>query len=113
VKFNNLKKSTVHDVKQRYYYFIAAGGLLEEFSSDGKTLKRRSHSLGVDVIARLQVLFNQHLSRSMRSLTWKLKINGFVVRKKMGQDIRYKLYALRRGRFMSQATKERRLEKVK
>jgi hypothetical protein len=31
----------------------------------------------------------------------------------MAQDIRYKLYALRRGQFMSQAMKERRLEKAK
>jgi hypothetical protein len=49
----------------------------------------------------------------MRSLARELNISKFVVRKKMAQDIRFKSYALRRGQFMSQATKERRLEKAK
>ncbi len=37
----------------------------------------------------------------------------FVAKKKMMQDIRYESYALRSGQFLSQATKERRLEKAK
>jgi hypothetical protein len=113
VKFNNLKKSTVCDVKRGYDDFIAARGLLEDFSSDRKTHKKRSNFLGVDIVTRLQELVNQDTSRSMRSLARELNISEFIVRKKMAQDIRYKSYALRRGQFMSQATKERRLEKAK
>jgi hypothetical protein len=45
----------------------------------------------------------------MRSLARKLVTNEFTVRKKRMQDIRYKLYTLRRGQLLSQATKERRL----
>ncbi len=113
VKFNNLKKSTVRDVKRCYDAFIAAGGLPEDFSSDRKIHKKRSDSLGIDIVARLQELVDQDPSRSMRSLARKLNISEFIVRKKMAQDIRYKSYALKRGQFMSQATKERRLEKAK
>jgi hypothetical protein len=49
----------------------------------------------------------------MRPLVRELEISEFVVRKKMMQDICYKLCALRRGQFLSQATKDRRLEKAK
>jgi hypothetical protein len=49
----------------------------------------------------------------MQSLARELNISKFVIRKKMAQDFRFKSYALRRGQFMSQATKERRLEKAK
>jgi hypothetical protein len=31
----------------------------------------------------------------------------------LSEDLRYKLYVMRRGQFMSEATKTRRLEKVK
>jgi hypothetical protein len=93
-------------VKRRYDDFIAAGGLLEDFSSNRKAHKKRSDSLGVDIVARLQELVDQDPSRSMRSLARELNISEFVVRKKMAQDIRYKSYALRRGQFMSQVTKE-------
>ncbi len=86
--------------------------LQEDFSSDRKIHMKKSDSRGVDIVARLQEL-DQDPSRSMRSLARELDISEFVVRKKMAQDIRYKSYALKRGQFMSQATKERRLEKVK
>ncbi len=100
-------------MKRRYDDFITAGGLPADFSSNRKTHKKRSGSLGVDIVARLQELVDQDPSRSMRSLARELNISEFVVRKKMAQNIRYKSYALRRGQFMSQATKERRLEKAK
>ncbi len=103
----------MRNVKRCYDDFIAAGGLLKDFSSDRKTHKKRSDSLGVDIVARLQELIDQDPSGSMRSLAKELNISEFVVRKKMAQDIRYKSYALRRGQFMSQAMKERRLEKAK
>jgi hypothetical protein len=60
-----------------------------------------------------QYYVNQYPGRSVRSLARELKISEFVVRKKMMQDICYMSYSLRRGQFLSQATKERRLEKAK
>jgi hypothetical protein len=113
VRFNNLKKSTVCDVKQRYDDFIAGGGLPEEFSSDRNVHRRRSGTLDATIVAKLLALVDQDPGRSMRSLARELEISEFVVRKKMMQDIRYKSYALRRGQFLSQATKNRRLEKAK
>jgi transcription initiation factor TFIIIB Brf1 subunit/transcription initiation factor TFIIB len=97
VKFNNLKKSTVRDVKRRYDAFIAARRL--QLQSDRKIHKKRSDSLGVDIVARLQELVDQDPSRSIRSLARELDISEFVVRKKMAQDICYKSYALKRGQF--------------
>jgi hypothetical protein len=113
VKFNKLKKSTLRDVKRRYDAFIAAGGLPEDFSSDRKIHKKRSDSSGGDIVARLQELVDQGPSRSMRSLARELNISKFVVRKKMAAGYPLQGYALRRGQFMRQATKERRLEKAK
>jgi hypothetical protein len=113
VRFNNLKKSTVRNVKRRYDDFIAGGGLPEEFSSDRKVHRRTSDTLDASIVTKLQALVDQDPGRSMRSLARKLKISEFVIRKKMMQDIRYKSYALRRGQFLSHATKKRRLENAK
>jgi hypothetical protein len=53
VKFNNLKKSTVRDVKRCYDAFIAAGGLPEDFCSNRKIHKKRSDSPKGDIVTRL------------------------------------------------------------
>jgi AraC-like DNA-binding protein len=58
-------------------------------------------------------LVNQNPGRSMRSLARELGVSEKTVRNRMQQDIRYKSYAMRRGQFMNQVTKERRLEKAK
>jgi hypothetical protein len=49
----------------------------------------------------------------MRLLAKELIISDASVRNKMAQDICYKSYALKQGRFLNQATKGRRLTKVK
>jgi DNA-binding Lrp family transcriptional regulator len=103
----------VHAVKKRYDAFIAAGGLPEDFSSARKSHKRRSEALDDDIVATLQNLVDEDPGRSMRSLARELGISEKTVRKKMTEDIRYKSYALRKGQFMSEGTKERRLEKAK
>ncbi len=59
VRFNNLKKSTVCDVKQWYDDFVAAGVLLEEYGSDRKVHRRRSDTLEASIIAKLQALVDQ------------------------------------------------------
>jgi hypothetical protein len=113
VKFHNLKRTTVWDIKRRYDAFIDAGGLPEDFSSERKTHSRRSDAMDVTIVASLQELVDQDPGRSMRSLARELGISEASVRNKMAQDIRYKSYAFRRGQFMNEATKERRLAKAK
>ncbi len=90
VQFNNLKISTVCNVKQHYNNFMLPG----ELSSDRKMHRSRSDACEARIVARLQDLVNQDPSRSMRSLAKELDISQFFVRKKMAQDICYKLYAL-------------------
>jgi hypothetical protein len=113
VKFLNLKRTTVWNIKCRYNIFIAAGGLPEDFSSERKTHSRRSDAMDVNIVASLQELVDQDRGRSMRLLARELGIGEASVRNKMAQDIRYKSYAFRRGQFMNEATKERRLAKAK
>jgi hypothetical protein len=85
----------------------------KEFSSYRKVHRRRRDTLDARIVAKLQALVDQDQGRSMRSLARELETSQFGVRKKMMQVIRYKSYALRRGQFLSQATKERRLEKAR
>jgi transposase-like protein len=113
VHFHNLKKSTVQNIKKRYSAHIAAGGLPDEFGSDRKKHKRRSDALGNDFVESLQVLLDQDPGRSMRSLARELGVSARTVRRKVEQDIRYKSYALRKGQFLSQATKEKRFQKAR
>ena len=42
----------------------------------------------------------------MRGIARELTVSPFLMRKIVKEDIRYKSYALRRGQFMSAATKE-------
>jgi hypothetical protein len=89
VKFLNLKRTTVWNIKCRYNTFIAAGGLPEDFSSERKTHSRRSDAMDVNIVASLQELVDQDLGRSMRLLARELGIGEASVRNKMAQDIRY------------------------
>ncbi len=68
--------------------------------------------MDVSIVASLQDLY-QDPGRSMRALARELGISLASVRNKMAQDIRYKSYAFRRGQFMNEVTKERRLAKAK
>jgi hypothetical protein len=113
VKFHDLIRTTVWDIKRRYDTYITAGGLPEDFSSERKTHSRRSDAMDVNIVASLQELVNQDPGRSMRLLARELGISEASVCNKMAQDIRYKSYACRWGQFMKEATKERRLAKAK
>jgi hypothetical protein len=59
VRFNNLKKSTVRNMKRRYDDFIAAGVLLEEFRYNRKVHRKRSDTLDASIGAKLQALVDQ------------------------------------------------------
>jgi hypothetical protein len=49
----------------------------------------------------------------MRSISKEIGVSECTVRKMMKEDLRNRSYAMRRGQFMSEATKARRLEKSK
>jgi hypothetical protein len=51
--------------------------------------------------------------RSMRSIATEMSVSERTVRRIIQKDIRYKSYAMRRGQFMSEATKIWRAEKAK
>jgi hypothetical protein len=113
VKFHNLKRTTVWDIKRHYDTFIASRGLSEDFSAERKTHSRRSDAKDIIIVACLQELVDQDPGRSMRRLARELGISEASMGNKMAQDTRYKSYAFRQGRFMNEATKERRLAKAK
>ncbi len=113
VKFNNLKRSTVRDVKQRYAAHIAAGGRPEDFSSKRKEHRKRSDCLDGRIVAALQDLADRDPGRSMRSMARELGISEATVRNKMKEDTRFKSFSLRRNQMTEKATKEKRSEKTK
>jgi hypothetical protein len=84
---------------------ITSLSLPEDFSSERKHHRSRSYTLVVNMVDYLQDLVNQDPGRSMRFLARELDISKKSVRNRMQQDICYKLYAMRRGQFMNQATK--------
>ncbi len=49
----------------------------------------------------------------MRSIAKEIGVSECTVRKMMKEDLHYRSYGMRRGQFMSEATKARRLEKSK
>ncbi len=55
VKFHNLKRTTMWDVKCRYDTFIAAGCRREDFSSERKAHRRRSDAMDVSIVASLRI----------------------------------------------------------
>ncbi len=112
VKFNNLKRSTVRDVKQRYAAHIAAGGRPEDFSSKRKEHRKRSDCLDGRIVAALQDLADRDPSRSMRSMARELGISEATVRNKM-KATRYKSFSLKRNQTTKKAIKEERSEKTK
>jgi transposase len=113
MSFANIKKSTVYDVKKKYYEFIASGGSPDTFKIARKMHKRRSDYKGTALAEDLRELVTKDPGRSMRSIAQEMNVSRTTVRKMVSEDLRYKSYAMRRGQFMSEVTKTRRLEKAK
>ena len=113
VSYHNFKRETVRDIKRKFDAHIAAGGLPEEYACKRKKHRKRSDTLGDKIVNDMEDLIRENPGRSMRSLARELNIDEKTVRNKVKEDIHLKSYALRRGQFMSQATKERRFEKAK
>ncbi len=69
--------------------------------------------MGTALAEDLLELVSKDLGRTMRSMAQEMNVSRTTVRKMVSEDLRYKSYAMRRGQFMSEATKTRRLEKAK
>lgn len=106
-KFNNIPLRTIYNVKKVY-----------DADTEVATPKRKIHKVrkdrtSVDMISRIQDMINEDPGRSMRSIARELKMSDSTVRTIVNEDIRYKSYVIRRGQFLSDQLKERRLEKAK
>jgi hypothetical protein len=77
-----------------------------------KIHKRCSDYKGTALAEDLRELITRDPGRSMRSMAQEMNISRTTVRKMVSEDLRYKSYAMRRGQFMSEATRTRRLEKA-
>jgi hypothetical protein len=113
IQFHNIQKSTVYDIKKKFEAHVAAGGAPDDYETSRKTHKRRRDSKGAELADNLRDLVEKDPSRSMRSVAKEIGISECSVRKMMNEDFHYRSYAMRRGQFMSEATKARRLEKAK
>lgn len=106
-EFNNIPLRTVYNVKKMY-----------DANPDIATPTRKKHNVRKDrtspeTVGKIQEIINQDPGRSMRSIAKEMEMSNATIRKIVHEDLRYHSYVLRRGHFMMQQTKERRLEKAK
>jgi transposase len=111
-EFDNIPLRTVYNVKARYDTEIEAGKSPEEISSARKPHRRRSDAKDNDFVEKVQEIIDEDPGRSMRSIARELQVSDSTIRRIVEEDIHYKSYAMRRGQFMNDATKKRRLEKA-
>ena len=110
--FNNISVSTVKRLAKEYHKFIEQGGQDEEFDIKRKQHRRRSDAHSREIVEQVQEAINNDPGRSMRALGEELGVSEWLIRKIVKEDLRYKSYSLRRGQFMSAATKKTRYEKA-
>jgi transposase len=110
--FNNISYNTVKNFAREYYNFIEEGGQDEEFDVKRKKHLRRSDSHSVEIVENVQEAINYDPGRSMRQLAADFEVSEWLIRKIVKEDIRYRSYSLRRGQFMTAATKKTLYEKA-
>ena len=111
-EFNLIPLSTVKCFKKSWEKYLEEGGDADSFDIKRKPHKRRSDAFQEDMINNIQAMIDENPGRSMRNIATELKISDWSVRRIVKQDIRYKSYSLRRGQFMTEATKEKRCERA-
>ena len=110
--FNNISYNTVKHIAREYNNFIEEGGQDEKFDIKRKPHHRRSDAHSMEIVDRVQEAINTDPGRSMRRMAEELEVSEWLVRKIVKEDIRYKSYSLRKGQFMSAATKQNRYKKA-
>ncbi len=113
IEFHNIKRSTVFSIKMKFDEFIASGGLLDDFNIPRKAHWRRSSAKGLVLAEEIRNIMEVDPGRSMRSIATEFGVTESTVRRIVQEDLRYKSYAMRKGQFMSEATKTRWAEKAR
>ena len=103
--FNNIPMSTVKKHKKDYNNFVNPGNSPEAYDITRKIHQGCSNSHNHDIVARVQELVDTDPSKSMRAMAHELEVSVTMVRKINKEDLGYKSYGLRKGQFMSKATK--------
>ena len=79
----------------------------------GKPAHRSDNVRTPEVVARVQQMVDQDPSKSIRNLARKLGVANATIHRTVHENFRYSSYVLKHGHFMSDATKQKRLEKAK
>jgi hypothetical protein len=96
----------VKSFAREYHNFIEEGGQDEDFDIKRKQHRCRSDTHSKEIVEKVQEAINDDPGRSMRMLAEELEVSEWLIRKFVKEDIRYRSYSLRRGHFMTAATKE-------
>jgi hypothetical protein len=113
IQYHKLANTTVYVVKRKFDEFLAAGGSPESFNINRKKHKRRSDCKSAAIAEDVRNIVSRDPSKSMRAIAVEMKVHERTIRRTMKEELRYKSYAMRKGQFMSEATKNRRLHKAK
>ena len=107
------KKDIVYTLKKKYDDFIAAGGSPDQFVTKRKVYKKHKDNVAIALKDTVKEMVNRDPGRSMRNMATELNVDEKTIRNIMKKELGYKSYALKRGQFMTEATKARRAEKAK
>jgi hypothetical protein len=66
----------------------------------------------MEIVEKVQEAINDDPGQSMRKLAEEVEVSEWLIRKIIKEDICYRLYSLRRGQFMTAATKKTLYEKA-
>jgi transposase len=112
-RFLKVHRSLVYRLKKVLDQSQDAGEA--EITPARKQHKKRTFGLTrtADFVASLQEKINEDPSKSMRALAKEMQCDEKTIRNCIQEDIRYKSYKMRRGHFMSEATKQKRCKKAK
>ncbi len=113
IQYHKLANTTVYVVKRKFDEFLAAGGSPASFNINRKKHKRRSDCKSAAIAEDVRNIVSRDPSKSMRAIAVEMKVHERTIRRTMKEELRYKSYAMRKGQFMSEATKNRRLHKAK
>ena len=95
----------VKNLKKDYMDFIYAGNSPEDYDITRKPQKHPGDAHNHEIVTRVQKLVDTDPSKSMRAMAREMKVSGTLVCKIVKEDLLFKSYSLRKGQFMSQATK--------
>ena len=99
------KKDIVYTLKKKYDDFIAAGGSPDQFVTKRKVYKKHKDNVAMALKDTVKEMVNRDPGRSMRNMATELNVDEKTIRNLIKKELEYKTYALKRGQFMTEATK--------